>query len=322
MVLIVYFLMNDNHAADAWAFAGILIHQAYALGLNRDPSIIATNASHSDKQQRRKLWQAVLFQDTFLTVILRLPPTATHTDVRAEDLEPENEESLTTVSGATDISYISSMWHLANIVQSTVCTPRSLHLPISPSPTQRTRLIASFHRIYMSFPLPFRNFSEASVCDIAKQSKRLARQALFLTSNYFHVLMLIYSDEHENMEVDVRGTLDAAHEALNSFFLLHSLFEDEARIWYHFQHRAFSEAVCSVPSPISHVLLVFATPLLTQAIQHITAELVKNQTDSPTLDPVRTRAKNDVLRMIEILQLSSDHDAMSRTRVSILSQYL
>lgn len=46
------------------------------------------------------MWQAVLFQDTFLTVILKLPPTATHTDVRVEDLALEGEESLTE-SGAT-----------------------------------------------------------------------------------------------------------------------------------------------------------------------------------------------------------------------------
>lgn len=100
MVLIIYFLMNDNHAADAWAFAGILIRQAYALGLNRDPSIIVPHAHPFEKQQRRKVWQAVLFQDTFLTVILKLPPTATHTDVRVEDLALEVEESLTE-SGAT-----------------------------------------------------------------------------------------------------------------------------------------------------------------------------------------------------------------------------
>lgn len=39
MVLIVYFLINDNHASDGWAFAGILIRQAYAMGLHRDPNI-------------------------------------------------------------------------------------------------------------------------------------------------------------------------------------------------------------------------------------------------------------------------------------------
>ena len=56
--------------------------------------------------------------------------------------------------------------------------------------------------------------------------------------------MLINLDEHENLEADIHGTLNAAHDAINSFFLLHKLFEEEARVWYHFQHRAFSEAVC------------------------------------------------------------------------------
>lgn len=55
--------------------------------------------------------------------------------------------------------------------------------------------------------------------------------------------MLVYADENEEMTLDLKGTLDAAHEAVCSFFLLHSLFEDEARVWFHFQHRAFSEAV-------------------------------------------------------------------------------
>lgn len=39
MVLVTYFLINDNHASDGWAFAGILIRQAYAMGLHRDPNI-------------------------------------------------------------------------------------------------------------------------------------------------------------------------------------------------------------------------------------------------------------------------------------------
>ena len=55
--------------------------------------------------------------------------------------------------------------------------------------------------------------------------------------------MLVYADQHAALECDVHGTLDAAHEAINSFFLLHTLFEDEARVWYHFSHRAFLEAV-------------------------------------------------------------------------------
>lgn len=39
MVLITYFLINDNHASDGWSFAGILMRQAYAMGLHRDPNI-------------------------------------------------------------------------------------------------------------------------------------------------------------------------------------------------------------------------------------------------------------------------------------------
>lgn len=39
MVLMTYFLINDNHASDGWAFGGILMRQAYAMGLHRDPNI-------------------------------------------------------------------------------------------------------------------------------------------------------------------------------------------------------------------------------------------------------------------------------------------
>ncbi|KAI4169153.1 MAG: hypothetical protein LQ343_005898 [Gyalolechia ehrenbergii] len=107
MVLITYFLMNDNHASDAWAFAGILQRQAYAIGLNRDPSIVKPDAQPSEMQQRRKVWQAVFMQDTFLSVIIKLPPTLTHTDVRIEDLT--EDEGAPSEHGATDTSFIRSM---------------------------------------------------------------------------------------------------------------------------------------------------------------------------------------------------------------------
>ncbi|KAL8712533.1 MAG: hypothetical protein Q9225_006931, partial [Loekoesia sp. 1 TL-2023] len=104
MVLITYFLMNDNHASDAWAFAGILQRQAYALGLNRDPSIVKPDATLLEMQQRRKVWQAVYMQDTFLSVIIKLPPTVTHTDVRIEDLT--EDAGAPSEHGATDTSFI------------------------------------------------------------------------------------------------------------------------------------------------------------------------------------------------------------------------
>jgi hypothetical protein len=86
MVLLCYFLMNDNHATDAFAFAGVLLRQAFAIGLNRDPDLIVPRASPAEKQQRRKVWQAVMLQDTLLTVLLKLPPTATCTDVSVDSL--------------------------------------------------------------------------------------------------------------------------------------------------------------------------------------------------------------------------------------------
>lgn len=93
MLLVAYFLMNDNHASDAYSWAGIHLRQAYAMRLHREPDIAVPEASVLEKQQRRKLWQAVLIQDTFLTILLKLPPTATHCDVAVESLADENELS-------------------------------------------------------------------------------------------------------------------------------------------------------------------------------------------------------------------------------------
>jgi len=60
--------------------------------------------------------------------------------------------------------------------------------------------------------------------------------------------MLIYADQNEEVSVDVKGMLEAAHTAVNAYFLLRTLFEEEARIWYHAQHRAFIETV-RLPAP-------------------------------------------------------------------------
>ena len=52
------------------------------------------------------------------------------------------------------------------------------------------------------------------------------------------------------------------------------------------------------------------------------AEIVKTQSDKLAMNPIRMRAKNDVLRMIGILQLSSSTDVVAKTRVSVLSKYV
>jgi hypothetical protein len=242
MVLITYFLINDNHASDGWAFAGILIRQAYAMGLHRDPNIVCPDASVFEKQQRRKLWQAVLFQDTFLTVLLSLPPSATHTDVSVADLI--DDTSSIAHSSPTDAAYIRGCWTLANLVQEVICSPRSLDLPIASTSRQKSTLLSSFRTVYRSFPDSFRSWDAASLTLLAQSNKRVVRQTLFLTSNYWHNVMLLHASESKEVPINVRGVLEAAHEAINSFFLLSAIFPDEARVWWVFCHRAFLEALC------------------------------------------------------------------------------
>lgn len=244
MVLITYFLINDNHASDGWAFAGILVRQAYAMGLHRDPNIVAPQSSIFDKQQRRKLWQAVLLQDTFLTVLLSLPPSATHTDVSVNDLV--DDETSIAQSCPTDTAYIRGCWALANLVQEAICSPRSLSLPIATTPRQKSKLLADFRAVYRSFPDVFRSWDAVSIRSLAETytNRRIVRQTLFLTSNYFHNVMLLHSSSSAEVPLNVRGALEAGHDAIQAFFLLFEIFDVEARVWWVFNHRAFLEALC------------------------------------------------------------------------------
>jgi hypothetical protein len=239
MVLITYFLINDNHASDGWAFAGILIRQSYAMGLHRDPNIVCPTASIFDKQMRRKLWQAVLLQDTFLTVLLSLPPSATHTDVSVEDLI--DDSSSIAQDNPTDTAYIRGCWTLANLVQETICSPRSLDLPISSTPRQKSKIIADFRAVYRSFPDVFRSWDTQAIRFLALSNKRIVRQTLFLTSNYFHNVMLLHSSGSPEVPVNVRGAVEAAHDAIQAFFLMYDIFESESKVWWVFNHRAFLE---------------------------------------------------------------------------------
>jgi len=273
MVLICYFLMNDNHASDAWSFGGVLIRQSYAMGLHRDPDIFTPRCSLSDKQQRRKLWQSVLFQDTFLTVLLKLPPTATFSDVRVESLTDELDGYMTNGSSAngnsdpvinpmsisniapmsdvfppyelSDRQYIRSMWHMANLVQRSCCTPRSLGSSLTKSPEEKDNLIREYHQLLDSFPLPLTTSDDDTIRDLAATNLRRLRQNLFLRSNFWHCVMIIYADEYDagGVTCDVRGALGAARKALLSFFHFWEYLRVDAGVWWVFQHRAFEEAV-------------------------------------------------------------------------------
>ncbi|RDA86784.1 hypothetical protein CP532_6358 [Ophiocordyceps camponoti-leonardi (nom. inval.)] len=301
MVLITYFLINDNHASDGWAFAGILIRQSYAMGLHRDPNIVTPNASPFEKQQRRKVWQAVLLQDTFLTVLLSLPPSATHTDVSVDDLL--DDSSSIACSDPTDTAYIRGSWMLANLVQETICSPRSLDIAICATARHKAKLVADFRAVYRSFPDVFRSWDGCSLTQLAATNKRIVRQTLFLSSNYFHNLMLVHASESPEVPVNVRGTLEAAHDAISAFFLFHSLLEPEARVWWVFNHRAFLEALC---------------------IGNVLREAAKEAggMDVVTRDPLFARARTDITRMMQIMEFVGEDSDVARTRVKILREFL
>ncbi|RYP74652.1 hypothetical protein DL771_002918 [Monosporascus sp. 5C6A] len=303
MVLLVYFLINDNHASDGWAFAGILMRQAFAMGLHRDPNIVAPSATPFEKQQRRKLWQAVLLQDTFLTVLLSLPPSATHTDVNVGDFS--DEASSIVNFDPTDTAYVRGSWTLANLVQETICSPRSLDMPICTTQRQKSKLVADFRAVYRSFPDIFRSADQDTIARLVIQNKRVARQTLFLTSNYYHNLMLVHASESSDVPVNVRGTLEAAHEAITAFFLLYTHFQSEARVWWVFNHRAFLEALC-------------IGSVLREAAPH-------PATDQVARDPLFARARSDINRMIQIMRAMGEGDQgseVARTRVAVLSEFL
>jgi hypothetical protein len=282
MVLIGYFLMNDNKATDAWAFGGILVRQAYAMGLNRDPNFMLPNGTPIEKQQRRKVWQAVYFQDTFLTVILKLPPTTTFSDVKVESLTEDpvdiptvpqimsalsppisnNPMSISNIaprqpsppmtplssnhSGKhNDVDFIRSMWRMADLVQSSVCIPRALNQPLTSSPRHKAQLINQFRALYDSFPPTLTATTRTTFASLVASDPRLARQNLFLRSNYWHCVMVIEADENEagGVRCDVRGALEAGRLALGSFFDFWDGLRVDCSVWWVFQHRAFEEAV-------------------------------------------------------------------------------
>ncbi|KAF2467326.1 uncharacterized protein BDR25DRAFT_305718 [Lindgomyces ingoldianus] len=332
MVLICYFLMNDNHASDAWSFGGVLMRQAYAMGLHRDPDIISPRCSLSDKQQRRKLWQAVLFQDTFLTVLLKLPPTATFSDVRVESLTDELEEYVAngaSVKGTTDTiinpmsinniapmsdafpqyelsdrQYIRSMWHLANLVQRTVCTPRSLNHPLTTSPRDRTNLINQYLDLLKSFPAVLTASDDSTICNLASSSPRQLRQNLFFRSNFWHCVMIFQADENDlgGVSCDVKGALEAARLALKAFFHFREYLPVDAGVWWVFQHRAFEEALL-----MARILGTQDKPLSPS----------KGGT-SPTNDPLLMMAKEDARKTLDILDLVGGAPEMQKTRTEVL----
>lgn len=68
---------------------------------------------------------------------------------------------------------------------------------------------------------------------------------------------------------------EAAHDAINAFFLLYQIYESEAKVWWVFNHRAFLEA------------MVIGDVLRDQAQVEGGEELLAK-------DPLFVRAKSDI----------------------------
>jgi len=97
------------------------------------------------------------------------------------------------------------------------------------------------------------------------------------------------------------ASLEAAHEALSSFFLLWELFWDEAQVWWVFNHRAFLEAMCI-------------------------GKILQGQgKESLARDPVFVRGRADIVHMIDIITQMSESEPgqfVAKTRAGVLSQFL
>ncbi|KAF2456265.1 fungal-specific transcription factor domain-containing protein [Lineolata rhizophorae] len=359
MVLMCYFLMNDNHAPDAWAFGGILMRQAYAMGLHRDPDIIAPQATPAEKQQRRKVWQAVMFQDTFLTVLLKLPPSANFSDVSVDSLHdeplysppdnstpsgryaddpptPNSTQDRMSISSiapnpmAGDVVYIRCMWRLANLVQRTFCEPRALNRPLATSTRAKVALLAQYRQLFDSFPPTLTGGDRATVERTAAANPRLARQNLFLRSNYWHCLGVLQADENEagGVRCDVRGALEACRHALRAFFDLREFLPVDAGVWWVFQHRAFEEALmisgllASVGPPGSAAAAATTqSPGLGTAGSGKGASKSRAADADADVDPdaLYAPASADVRRMLEILERAgSGAPEMQKTRTEVL----
>ncbi|QKX53481.1 uncharacterized protein TRUGW13939_00560 [Talaromyces rugulosus] len=352
MVLMTYFLLNSGRASDGWAFSGTMIRQAYATGLNREPTLISSTFTLFERAERRRLWHAVVCQDSFMSMSLRLPPATTHSDIDSAAPLLENDDSIYSVettpeSGGEDLfngprvsdpGYVQSMYSLALLAQETIATPRSLSLPLVTNPRQRNALLARFRACYRTFPDEFRAWDEDSIKRLAEQgNKRLVRQITFLTGLYWHCMTLVQSealDEMSNLQQQqedskpanvsssldssIRGTLDCAYESMRAFFATHDVLGEEGSVWWAFGHRAFSVSAKKII--LADVLKKYGPPAGSSPPPK---SKTTNSRRTTALDPLWERARGDVQRMLQLLQgPAGAGDEAARTRIEVLSSYL
>lgn len=179
-----------------------------------------------------------------MSMSLKLPPAATHSDIDGAAPLLENDDSIYSIEttpesggGGTgensfngprvsDQGYVQSMYSLALLAQETIATPRSLSLPLVANPRQRNVLLARFRACYRSFPDEFRAWDEESIKRLAEQgNKRLVRQIMFLTGLYWYCMTLIQSEaldemsnlQHQQHDGNGKPTSSSTSSSLDSF---------------------------------------------------------------------------------------------------------
>ena len=221
--------------------------------------MVTPAASTSEMNMRCKLWAAIVFQESSIALDLRLPSTSLQSDVGPHSLNYDEADNTVAFNASlengeppmsklcpeltkTDISYCKSIWSYATFVQENICRQRALGLPLCQSNEHKREMLSAFRSLYRSFPQPFGSYDPQRFLD---PSRRVARQQIVLTQSFFHAMMLICADENRQTDVitDSYSTFEAAHEAMNAFFAMNSLFGDETNAWWAYQHTAFEEAV-------------------------------------------------------------------------------
>ena len=160
----------------------------------------------------------------------------------------------------------------------------------------RRQHVAAYKRLYKSYPGHLTVTDFLKLQGLARTNSRVVRQNLFLTSNYYHCLMLLQASENAGggVECNIRAAIEAAHEAIQAFFRLWRIFPSEAAVWWVFQHRAFEEGLM-----IAHLL---------------------SQPSTVLAEPIFAEAKQDVLEMIEIMDRYGGAYEMHESRKAVLRE--
>jgi hypothetical protein len=114
--------------------------------------------------------------------------------------------------------------------------------------------------------------------------------------------MLLQASENESagVERNLKPALEAAHEAICAFFKLWGFFEPEAGVWWVFQHRAFEESLL-----MAHLLAL--QPAMNGDLN-----------GGINYDPIFGKAKEDVAKMLQIMERYSGSLEMHKTRKEVL----